>query len=90
MPNAEIPWDRKAVEKAYIEPPKSWTRQQLEDTIYRRVEPDYFHVPKAFDPASIMIFPIPKTLTVGGFEIGVNWRLSAIDKEFIAKLYPAP
>jgi hypothetical protein len=45
----------------------------------------------AFDPQSIMLYPVPKELTKGGFEIPwSNSELSALDKEFIGKMYPFP
>jgi hypothetical protein len=35
-----------------------------------------------------MQYPVPKELTIGGFEIGWNRELSEMDKSFIAKIYP--
>jgi hypothetical protein len=42
----------------------------------------------AFDRASIMLYPIPKELTDGVFEVGLNQRLSDTDRAFIGKVYP--
>lgn len=42
----------------------------------------------SFDPQSIMTYPIPKEHTLDGFEIPWRSKLSPMDKEFIATVYP--
>jgi len=41
-----------------------------------------------FDPLSIMLYPIPQQLTLGGFEIGWNNTLSDLDKQYMREWYP--
>jgi hypothetical protein len=85
---AAIPWNKQAVYATYTAPPQNWTRQQVDQNFFLRWEPDYFPIPKPFDPRSIMAFPVEKEHTDGSFEIGWNQELSEMDKEFIGRLYP--
>ncbi|MEO6038422.1 MAG: hypothetical protein ABIQ93_08415, partial [Saprospiraceae bacterium] len=41
-----------------------------------------------YDPNSIMHYPIPNSLTLGDFEVGMNLDLSATDRSFMSKVYP--
>lgn len=40
------------------------------------------------DKASIMMYPIPNSITIGDYEVGWNNDLSQRDKKFISKIYP--
>ena len=42
----------------------------------------------AFDPKSIMLYPVDNALTIGNFEIGWNKKMSDTDKQFIGVAYP--
>jgi hypothetical protein len=44
----------------------------------------------AFDPESIMLYPIDSRLTEDGFGVGLNTELSALDRKFVASWYPRP
>ena len=44
----------------------------------------------AFDPMSIMLYPISPAFTGGKLSIEWNRTLSVTDREFIGQLYPAP
>lgn len=85
-PGAAIPWNEAAVYKYFRE----W--QGWDDaTTYHNVLLRYTASETRFtshDPTSIMQYPVPKELTLNGFEIGWNDQLSPGDKEFIAKMYP--
>jgi hypothetical protein len=87
-PNAEIPWNIERVYAYFSGPPNNWTRDDVNrnilDKYSRQSLPDY----RPFDKQSVMLFPIAKELTLGGFEVGVNSKLSESDKSFIARLYP--
>ncbi|MCC6456592.1 MAG: peptidase [Caldilineaceae bacterium] len=87
-PAASIPWDREAVYRYYQGPPNYWTREQVDINLFTRYEADITQF-SAFDPHSIMLYPIPNEFTVGDFEVGWNRGLSATDKQYIATLYPA-
>ena len=41
-----------------------------------------------FDPESIMVYPILKEFTTNGVEIPWRTQLSAMDKQWIANVYP--
>ena len=87
-PANDIPWDREAVYRYYQGPPNFWTREQVDINLFTRYEADITQF-SAFDPKSIMLYPIPNEFTIGDFEVGWNSNLSAIDKQYISTLYPA-
>ncbi len=87
-PVNDIPWDREAVYRYYQGPPNYWSREQVDINLFTRYEADITQF-SAFDPKSIMLYPIPNEFTKGDFEIGWNHSLSANDKQFISTLYPA-
>ena len=43
---------------------------------------------KPFDPKSIMMYPIPKDLTDGHLDEGINQVLSEGDTKYVAALHP--
>jgi serralysin len=84
-PAAEIPWDEKKV-IAYYKRTNGWNEDYIRANVLARSKADAF---TRFDPLSIMLYPVPKELTIGGFEIPwSNSELSALDREFIAQMYP--
>ncbi|MCA9662978.1 MAG: hypothetical protein KC486_31865 [Myxococcales bacterium] len=86
-PVAGIPWNKAAVYRDYAKAPNFWSRADVDAqlfTRYSRSETNF----SAYDPTSIMQYPVPKSHTRGGFEIGWNCELSPQDKAFIAKIYP--
>lgn len=88
-PAGGIPWDKDAVYDYYQGPPNNWTRAQVDTNLfqtYSKTETNF----TAFDPGSIMLYPIPNEFTVGDFEVGWNRMLSATDIDFIAMQYPKP
>lgn len=87
--NARIPWDKEAVYRELSGPPNNWTRQQVDVTMFQEYASDYFPVEKAFDPKSIMMFPLSKNFTGGRLVVGLNLDLSDTDKEFVQRLYPS-
>lgn len=87
-PANNIPWDREVVYRYYQGPPNFWSREQVDINLFTRYEADITQF-SAFDPKSIMLYPIPNEFTVGDFEVGWNKALSDTDKQFITTLYPA-
>jgi hypothetical protein len=86
-PAFSIPWDEEKV-YAYYAKWQGWDRE----TTYQNVIVRYSQADTRYtqhDPTSIMQYPVQKELTKGGFEIGWNNNLSALDRAFIAKMYPA-
>jgi serralysin len=82
----KIPWDREAVYNYYASH-FSWTQDEVDSQIFAFYTADHTQYTE-FDPASIMVYAIPKGLTIGGFEIAANTKLSATDKSFVANIYP--
>ena len=87
-PANNIPWDREVVYRYYQGPPNFWSREQVDINLFTRYEADITQF-SAFDPKSIMLYPIPNEFTIGDFEVGWNKALSDTDKQFITTLYPA-
>ena len=69
-PVSTLTWNKKAVYKAMSGPPNYWTRQQIDENYFKIWAPGYFSVHKVFDPASIMIFPIPREFLRSGEAVG--------------------
>lgn len=88
-PSAKIPWDREAVYDYYAGPPNYWSREQVDHNIFARYDHEQANA-SAFDPASIMLYPIPPEFTDGKLTVGWNRTLSATDREFVGKIYPPP
>lgn len=86
-PATDVPWNKEAVYDYYAGPPNNWTRQQTDINLFTRYSATLTQF-TAFDRDSIMLYPIPNEFTIGDFEVGWNRVLSAMDKQFIASLYP--
>lgn len=87
-PAAQIPWNREAVYEYYAGPPNYWSVAQVDHNIFQRYDHTQANS-SAFDPASIMLYPIPPEFTDGKLSVGWNRTLSPIDRDFIGQLYPA-
>lgn len=84
-PASNIPWNKEAVYRYYAA--RGWSRARVDQNLFRRYQiPQSNHT--ELDRDSIMLYPIPKELTDGVFEVGWNRVLSPTDKEFIAEMYP--
>ena len=87
-PQAGIPWNKPAV-YAYYGQTQGWSKAQIDYQVLNRWKGTTFNG-TAFDPDSIMEYPIPANLTTNGFSVGWNSKLSPNDIAFLAKLYPHP
>jgi Bacterial pre-peptidase C-terminal domain/Astacin (Peptidase family M12A) len=81
----EIPWDKPKVYAYYAR--QDWTKDDVDENIFSVYATDATNF-SAFDPTSIMEYPIPDELTIGSFSIGWNTELSELDKEFMRRQYP--
>lgn len=88
-PDKGIPWNKPAVYDYYSGPPNNWTKEQVDNNLFKTYDKDQTQYTK-FDPKSIMLYPIPNEFTIGDFEVGWNKKLSKTDKQFIAEKYPKP
>jgi hypothetical protein len=77
------------VRRFYGGPPNNWTDAEIEVNIYQRYDRGISRF-SAYDPTSIMHYPIPNELTLGDFEVGWNTVLSATDTQYAGILYPRP
>ncbi len=85
-PGGNIRWNRDAVIRDLSGPPNNWPLDVIEHNMfepYKKAETNYTKL----DGASIMMYPIPKTWTIGGFSVGLNGDLSPTDKSFIHSQY---
>jgi hypothetical protein len=86
-PSGGIKWNRQNVIKALSGPPNNWDLEKIEFNMFRTFDKAETNFTKT-DPASIMMYPIPKTWTEDGFSVGENTQLSDTDKKFIRQQYP--
>lgn len=86
-PSAGIPWNKPAVYRYYAGAPNFWSQQQIDSNVFEKYSQNETQF-SAFDSASIMLYPIPKDLTLGGYEVGWNLELSKTDKRFLSDQYP--
>ncbi len=85
-PQGGIPWDKTKL-YAYYRRTQGWDETTVDQqvlTTYGANRTQYTR----YDPASIMHYPIPNSLTMGDFEIGMNHDLSPTDRAFMSKVYP--
>jgi hypothetical protein len=86
-PTANIPWNKPAVYRYYAGPPNYWSQAQVDLNLFQKYGADITKFTD-FDPHSIMLYPISKDMTTGGYEVGLNTSLSDMDETFIGKMYP--
>lgn len=88
LPSAQsIKWNEKEVFAYYAQPPNNWKPEQTRRNVLnhynaRQLRGNY----TAFDPKSIMCYPIPKGLA--NIQVGWNRKLSPTDIQFIRQWYP--
>jgi len=82
----KIPWDKPKVYAYYAQ--QGWSKADVDFNIFQTYAEDDTNF-TSFDATSIMEYAIPDSLTLGSFAIGWNTELSSLDREFMAKQYPA-
>jgi hypothetical protein len=87
-PAADILWDTEKVYAFYREW-QGWDRPATYANVLQRYPAQELCL-TVHDPESIMQYPVPATLTRNGFSVGWNNDLSAGDRSFVARMYPAP
>lgn len=83
-PSVDIPWDEAKVID-YYKRTNGWTEAYTRSNVLTRNKVDKF---TKFDPKSIMLYAVDKSLTKNGFSTDWNTELSEMDKQFIAECYP--
>lgn len=85
-PTGGIPWNENAVYAFYYRT-QGWGRQTTYQNVIARQKHNETQY-SAYDPHSIMHYPVDPRLTTGGYSVGLNRMLSATDAAFIAQMYP--
>lgn len=88
-PRARIPWNVDAVYAYFAGSPNRWTRAEVDRNVFETYSRDHTRF-SAFDPKSIMLYPIPASLVTDvRYEVHPNSQLSDSDRAFISRMYPA-
>jgi len=85
-PLGGIPWDKPKLYNFY-QRTQGWDQSMVDQQVLTHYGTNKTQYTR-YDPYSIMHYPIPNSLTVGDFEVGMNMNLSPTDKAFIGKVYP--
>ncbi len=85
-PRSDIPWNRPAV-YAYYLMNGGWGIDEVNRNIFQTYSRTMTNS-SAYDPYSIMHYPIDASLTTNGYSVSWNTVLSATDKSHINKIYP--
>lgn len=81
-----IQWNKDTVYKFYAKY-QGWNKEKVDFNVMGAS--DFFYTNgTAYDPLSIMHYPVEAWQTVDGFVVGLNNSLSEGDKKIIAALYP--
>lgn len=83
-PTANILWKTPAVYAYYAQ--MGWSQQKVNEQVltkYQWAQTQHTN----HDSKSIMQYPVPASLTTNGVSIPWNTQLSAVDKDFIGKMY---
>ena len=83
-----IKWNRKSVYKSMSGPPNNWDKATIDSNMFGKWDPSTYPVQKPFDPISVMAYQMPKDWTALDTDFGYKDSLSALDKDFIGRLYP--
>jgi hypothetical protein len=86
-PASTLKWDRPAVYKQFAET-QAWSREMVDQHVFAIWPPAYFPIHKVFDRQSIMMYEMQASFFVDKKAITRNGQLSALDKQFVAALYP--
>lgn len=86
-PSTNIPWNKPLVYSVYGGPPNNWPPEKVDVNLFNKYSQDQTQFSE-FDRHSIMLYPIPKDLTDGVFEVGMNRALSDLDRSYIGAIYP--
>lgn len=86
-PRVQIRWNKEVVYRTYAR--QGWSRSAVDSNLFARIEAHATQF-DAYDPESIMHYPVPPEFTLDRRSVGWNRDLSAGDKWFIAKVYPKP
>ncbi|AWM90543.1 peptidase M12 [Pseudomonas sp. 31-12] len=85
-PKANIPWDKPKVYEFY-KTNYGWTDEDTDLNVLTPLQgSDYLSGP--YDKDSIMHYPVPNELTTEDWEVGINTKISMLDRRVMRKAYP--
>lgn len=87
QPAENIKWNKPAVYAYFEGPPNNWSKADVDSNVLDPTPPDGI-AHTDFDPLSIMAYAIPPEFTLDGKGVAGGDTLSAMDKEFIGRMYP--
>jgi hypothetical protein len=86
-PSGKLQWDYEAVRKDLAGYPYYWSQATIQANVFAQYdETETLH--SHFDPASIMLYPLPQHWTMNSLPPQHNHTLSAMDRQIIGELYP--
>lgn len=86
-PKGGIKWNEANVIKDLSKPPNSWNVATIRHNVLDKYSKDQTNGTEV-DTSSIMMYPFPASWTMDGFATKENMELSAVDKQFMASVYP--
>lgn len=89
QPNADFKWNKPVVNAALSGPPNLWDQNTIDHNIYEKYSREVTNA-SVFDPDSIMLYFFPDSWVLDGKGSHANKTLSAMDKSWMAKIYPKP
>ncbi len=87
-PEGGIPYNRPKVYEVYGGPPNNWSTEMVDRQVLNVLSKTTTNFSR-YDPTSIMHYPVPSyLLTDPSKAVGLNSRLSEVDKRFAGRVYP--
>lgn len=86
-PESGIEWDTKQVYRDLSGPPNNWGKNQIYTNVLEKLSIQNITF-TSFDMDSIMLYFFPKSWTKNGISFKRNTKLSKLDKQHIAEIYP--
>lgn len=86
-PKGGIKWNEANVIKDLSRPPNSWDLVTIRHNVLDKYNANQTNGTEV-DLKSIMMYPFPASWTLDGYSTPTNSELSAIDKQFMASVYP--
>ncbi len=87
QPKAKLKWDKAAVYRAFSGAPNFWSKADIDHNVLQKYSSKGFAM-TAFDMSSIMLYHFPPELFLDHKGTPMNTKMSDMDKNFIAGLYP--
>lgn len=87
--SGSIDWNYANVYAYFSKPPISWSRSMIDQQVIAKYNRSHTNF-TVYDPASIMHYFIPASLTNNGVRVPMAARLSAMDSLYVKQVYPFP